>query len=103
MYFLGAFLIPLLSKLESNRKNYGVRGLLITPTNELAEQSYHELIRLSNGKKFKISCLKKTFDSNNSNNSDLTYNYYNNYDIIISTPMKLLNLLKSNEQIELIK
>jgi ATP-dependent RNA helicase DDX52/ROK1 len=53
-----AYLIPILSLLQSHQKT-GVRALALAPTRELADQIYREANRLSQGRKLKISLLKK--------------------------------------------
>lgn len=60
----GAFLIPLLSKLSQHQKRHGVRGLLLAPTKELAEQIYLETNHLIKGNNLKVSLLKKNMVSN---------------------------------------
>lgn len=54
-----AYLIPVLSKLRHHQKNVGIRGLLLAPTKELADQINRELLRLSEGKGFRVCELKK--------------------------------------------
>jgi ATP-dependent RNA helicase DDX52/ROK1 len=53
-----AFVIPVLSKLGGPKKS-GIRGLLLAPTKELAEQIHREATRLCAGRRIKICLLTK--------------------------------------------
>ena len=60
-----AFVIPALSLLASRREEKkGIKVLLLAPTKELADQIYREVLRLSQGKRFKFCLLKKKGISN---------------------------------------
>ncbi|KAI5970852.1 ROK1 [Candida margitis] len=95
-----AFLIPLIQKLVTKQvaKNYGVRGLIISPTNELAVQIFQELETLVRGKKLTIGILSKQLASKL--NNDIVK--ASKYDIIVSTPLRLIDIVK-NEKIDLSK
>lgn len=54
-----AYSIPLLSNLIQS-DNVGVRALVLSPTKELSDQIHREMMRLCEGKRFKICNLKKT-------------------------------------------
>jgi ATP-dependent RNA helicase DDX52/ROK1 len=94
-----AFVIPVLSKLKGPQKA-GIRGLLLAPTKELAEQLYREADRLSAGRRIKICLLKKTTASNAVTKQDKTS--FSNFDLLISTPARLLSLIRE-EVIDLSK
>ncbi|CAK9681189.1 ATP-dependent RNA helicase CHR1 [Candida parapsilosis] len=95
-----AFLIPLIQQLIINHvdKNYGIRGLIISPTNELAVQIFQELETLVRGKKLTIGILSKQLASKL--NNDIVK--ASKYDIIVSTPLRLIDIVK-NEKIDLSK
>ena len=41
-----AFLIPVLEKLRTHRSRYGVRGLIVSPTRELAQQTHKFMVTM---------------------------------------------------------
>ena len=61
------------------------RGLIITPTRELASQIHRELKKLTVGKPFKICMLSKATNVSTRSNP---------FDILISTPLRLVYSLK---------
>ncbi len=63
-----------------------MRALVLCPTRELAGQIEREFIRLSAGKKFGVCVLSKA----NTTKS-------NHIDTLISTPLRLVHLLKESE------
>ena len=95
-----AFLIPLMQLIiqSPSSKNYGVRGLLISPTNELAHQIFEHLETLNRGKELKIAILSKQLAAKINNNIINS----SKYDIIVSTPLRLIDLVKK-EKIDLSK
>ncbi|KAG5420734.1 ROK1 [Candida metapsilosis] len=95
-----AFLIPLIQQLVTKQvgKNHGVRGLIISPTNELAVQIFQELETLVRGKNLTIGILSKQLASK-LNNDILKAS---KYDVIVSTPLRLIDIVK-NEKIDLSK
>ncbi|KAI3402990.1 ROK1 [Candida oxycetoniae] len=90
-----AFLIPLVQHLVQKQvsKDYGVRGLIISPTNELAVQIFLQLEILSKGKKLNIAILSKQL-AGKINNDIIKAS---KYDIIVSTPLRLIDLVKANK------
>ncbi len=57
-----AFVLPLLQRLlDGPRKR--VRALIVAPTRELAEQIHREVLRLVDGRRFKICLLGKKVSS----------------------------------------
>lgn len=107
-----AFVIPVLSKIgglkegtNAAKKNNGkfelkkgVRALLLAPTRELAEQIYRETERLCAGKKLKVCFLKKR--TVNAAHMHQERSAFNSFDILVSTPMRLLMLIR-NKAIDL--
>lgn len=88
-----AFLIPLVQAILNTNpgtKNYGIRGLVISPTNELASQTFQELETLTRGKGLKVALLSKLVASKVSNGIVNAAKY----DIIISTPLRLIDIVK---------
>ncbi|KAI5954485.1 ROK1 [Candida jiufengensis] len=95
-----AFLIPLVQQLvlKNVTKNHGIRGLIISPTNELAVQIFQQFENLVKGKNLKIAILSKQLA--NKLNNDIVKS--SKYDIIVTTPLRLIDLLKAGK-IELSK
>lgn len=97
-----AFLIPLVQAVLDSPKTsklHGIRGLVISPTNELAVQIFHELETLSKSKKdLKVAILSKQL-ANKINNNIINAS---KYDIIVSTPLRLIDVVK-NEKLDLSK
>ncbi|KAI5949731.1 ROK1 [Candida theae] len=95
-----AFLIPLVQQLITRQtgKNFGVRGLIISPTNELAVQIFQELDTLVKGKNLTIGILSKQLASKLNNDIVKASKYH----IIVSTPLRLIDVVK-NSKIDLSK
>uniref|UniRef100_A0A669DRT7 ATP-dependent RNA helicase n=1 Tax=Oreochromis niloticus TaxID=8128 RepID=A0A669DRT7_ORENI len=86
-----AFCLPLLAQLQQPA-NQGFRGVIISPTRELASQTYRELLRLSEGVGFRVHIIDK---------ASLAAKKYGprsnkKYDILVSTPNRLIFLLKQD-------
>lgn len=97
-----AFLIPLLQNIINNSEIDGLKGLIISPTKELANQIFIECIKLVNRislvkkKSLQVALLSKALSAKLKNkiiNSK-------KYDIIISTPLRLIDVVK-NEALDL--
>ena len=69
-----------------------MKGLLLAPTRELAEQVHREAIRLVGSKKVKMLVLTKQVVSGTRERQDKSS--INGVDLLISTPMRLLGLLR---------
>ncbi|CCH40885.1 ATP-dependent RNA helicase [Wickerhamomyces ciferrii] len=95
-----AFIIPLIQQLinSNKQKNSGLRGLIISPTKELAQQIYEECNKLSSKLPLKVAILSKSISSKLKNKIIKK----DKYDIIISTPLRLIDLVK-NEALDLSK
>ncbi|EGC40023.1 hypothetical protein DICPUDRAFT_6001, partial [Dictyostelium purpureum] len=85
-----AFSIPILSALREPKKE-GFRSVIIAPTRELAQQIYRNFRLLSKGKPFRICVLSK-----NLHNQSTDESLIKNYDILITTPLRLVYLIKEN-------
>ncbi|GAM19798.1 hypothetical protein SAMD00019534_029730, partial [Acytostelium subglobosum LB1] len=83
-----AFTIPILHALNRPQKE-GFRAVIISPTRELAQQIYRQFRLLSKGKPFRICVLSKSLQSHSSSVS-----YSQNFDILITTPLRLVNLIQ---------
>eukprot|EP00066_Takifugu_rubripes_P020660 XP_011609926.1 PREDICTED: probable ATP-dependent RNA helicase DDX52 [Takifugu rubripes] len=86
-----AFCVPLLAHLQQPA-NLGFRAVIISPTRELASQTYRELLRLTDGVGFRVHIIDK---------ASLAAKKYGprsnkKYDILISTPNRLVFLLKQD-------
>ncbi|CDO52958.1 hypothetical protein DV495_000367 [Geotrichum candidum] len=89
-----AFSIPIVQSLNEHDPS-GIRCLIVTPTKELATQIYNEIVKLSRGRDLRICVLTKSqaakFHSNIANGN----NQRRKYDILISTPLRLLSITKT--------
>uniref|UniRef100_A0A7N5ZYK7 ATP-dependent RNA helicase n=1 Tax=Anabas testudineus TaxID=64144 RepID=A0A7N5ZYK7_ANATE len=86
-----AFSLPLLAHLQQPT-NLGFRAVIISPTRELASQTYRELLRLSEGVGFRVHIMDKA------SMAAKKYGPQSNkkYDILVSTPNRLVYLLKQD-------
>uniref|UniRef100_A0A1B6FC57 Probable ATP-dependent RNA helicase DDX52 n=1 Tax=Cuerna arida TaxID=1464854 RepID=A0A1B6FC57_9HEMI len=85
-----AFLVPILHSLASP-KNSGFRALIVCPTRELAQQTFRECAWLSEGTGLRAQVIKKSASLATSNKtSALT----NKNDILITTPNRIVYMLK---------
>ncbi|SMN19078.1 similar to Saccharomyces cerevisiae YGL171W ROK1 ATP-dependent RNA helicase of the DEAD box family [Maudiozyma saulgeensis] len=92
-----AFLIPLLQQIINDKESFGLKGLIISPTKELANQIFIECIKLSNRifldkkRPLQVALLSKSLSMKLKNKiiSD------KKYDLIISTPLRLIDVMKS--------
>ncbi|CAL9728777.1 ATP-dependent RNA helicase Rok1p [Monosporozyma unispora] len=97
-----AFLIPIIQQIINDKDTEGLKGLIISPTKELASQIFIECIKLSHkiflAKKrpLQVALLSKSLSGKLKNKviSD------KKYDIIISTPLRLIDVVK-NEALDL--
>lgn len=97
-----AFLIPMVQQIINEKKTEGLKGLILSPTKELANQIFIECIKLSN----KIFLLKKRSLQVALLSKSLSGKLRNKvvsskkYDIIITTPLRLIDVVK-NEALDL--
>lgn len=98
-----AFLVPLIQKIiESKLKNNSVfiRGLIIAPTRELSQQIFEQCEKLSFKTSIKAQVLTKSLSLKLKNNNDDNSNKLSKkkqFDILITTPLRLIDLIKSLE------
>ncbi|XP_015122046.1 probable ATP-dependent RNA helicase DDX52 [Diachasma alloeum] len=86
-----AFLLPIIHHLEGPRK-LGFRAIVLSPTRELAKQTYRECMRLSEGRGFRIhiiSKVKQALEKYGPKSSQ-------KFDILITTPKRLIYLLNQD-------
>ncbi|SCU89366.1 LAFA_0E17524g1_1 [Lachancea sp. 'fantastica'] len=91
-----SFVLPLLQQVIASRKTEGLKGLIISPTKELANQIFLECTKLSNKifldkkRPLSVALLSKSLSAKLKNKivSD------KKYDIIISTPLRLIDVVK---------
>eukprot|EP01094_Clydonella_sp_ATCC50884_P026837 TRINITY_DN748_c0_g1_i1.p1 TRINITY_DN748_c0_g1~~TRINITY_DN748_c0_g1_i1.p1 ORF type:complete len:443 (-),score=101.69 TRINITY_DN748_c0_g1_i1:33-1361(-) len=81
-----AFVLPMLSLLKKPQRKGGARGIILSPTRELAVQTFDQLELFSTGRKFKSFLLSSSAASIPSSGK--------NCDIIVSTPLRLLRLVE---------
>lgn len=90
-----AYTIPLLSKLSSvtTGAGTGIKALILAPTKELADQIDREVCRLKEGKGIRVCNLKKTTTQQASKEGK---NMFNKFDVLISTPLRLVSVLRED-------
>ncbi|XP_053297880.1 probable ATP-dependent RNA helicase DDX52 isoform X2 [Pleuronectes platessa] len=86
-----AFCLPLLAQLQQPA-NLGFRAVVISPTRELASQTYRELLRLSEGIGFRVHIIDKASLAAKKYGSQSN----KKYDILVSTPNRLVFLLNQD-------
>nr|XP_040035765.1 probable ATP-dependent RNA helicase DDX52 [Gasterosteus aculeatus aculeatus] len=86
-----AFCLPMLAQLRQPA-NLGFRAVVISPTRELANQTYRELLRMTEGVGFRVHIIDKA------SLAAKKYGPQSNkkYDILVSTPNRLVFLLKQD-------
>lgn len=89
-----SYLIPLFQILDKPDKHAGPRALVIIPTRELAVQVEAEAKRLIVGRPFRI-CLLTAVAGKSLNLKDDSGNNIKHADIIITTPSRLLSIIKN--------
>nr|XP_012235584.1 PREDICTED: probable ATP-dependent RNA helicase DDX52 [Linepithema humile]XP_012235585.1 PREDICTED: probable ATP-dependent RNA helicase DDX52 [Linepithema humile] len=86
-----AFLLPIIHTLRGPQKK-GFRAVILSPTRELAKQTYRECLRLNEGFDFRIHIISKV-------NQALTKygpSSSQKFDILITTPKRLVFLLNQD-------
>ncbi|XP_048096408.1 probable ATP-dependent RNA helicase DDX52 [Alosa alosa] len=86
-----AFCLPVITNLRKP-VNKGFRALVISPTRELAHQTYKELLRLVDGTGLRVHIIKKkdTVQKQGPKSKKV-------FDILVSTPNRLLYLLNQDQ------
>lgn len=84
------FIVPVLSHLKKSLKG-SFRALILSPTRELAKQTYREFKKFGGNRKFCYHFLTKA-----SANSDILTKDSGNKDVLIATPLNLLKMLKDD-------
>eukprot|EP01126_Amoeba_proteus_P035931 TRINITY_DN3638_c0_g1_i14.p1 TRINITY_DN3638_c0_g1~~TRINITY_DN3638_c0_g1_i14.p1 ORF type:complete len:412 (+),score=81.59 TRINITY_DN3638_c0_g1_i14:1794-3029(+) len=91
-----AYLVPLFQIMREPNKLTGPRAIIVLPTRELALQVETEAKRLSSGKDFFI-CLLTKVTGKTLNKKDDGGNSVQNADLVITTPTRLLALVKGGK------
>ncbi|XP_015171504.1 PREDICTED: probable ATP-dependent RNA helicase DDX52 [Polistes dominula] len=84
-----AFLLPIIHHLNGPQKN-GFRAIILSPTRELAKQTYRECLRLSENYGFRVHIISKI----NQALSKYGPTSSQKFDILITTPKRLIFLLQ---------
>jgi ATP-dependent RNA helicase DDX52/ROK1 len=84
-----AFAIPMVQALKEH-KTVGFRGLVVSPTKELATQIYTEFLKLSRGRDLSVCILTKAAVAKLRNEVISKQKF----DILISTPLRLVEAVK---------
>ncbi|KAJ1634662.1 P-loop containing nucleoside triphosphate hydrolase protein [Pavlovales sp. CCMP2436] len=85
-----AYCIPLLARLKEPAKK-GIRGLIVSPTRELAQQIHRELERLAEGPRFGLCVLAKPAAARGKERPVM----WQKYDVLVTTPLRLVHLLQT--------
>ncbi|CAM9453478.1 unnamed protein product [Hapterophycus canaliculatus] len=93
-----AFVLPMILNLGLKRADAqasGVQGILLAPTRELAAQIHRDVVRLSRGRKLRVCLLTKAGAAKAAaaNGTD-SKKALSEYDIVVSTPMRLVALVR---------
>ncbi|KAG0683416.1 RNA-dependent ATPase rok1 [Pichia californica] len=96
-----AFLIPLVQNIINSNKKISkddkkLKGLIISPTKELAQQINNQLIKLTENLNINSGYLNKSLASKFRSKNVKS----NKFDVIVTTPLRLIDLIK-NETIDL--
>jgi ATP-dependent RNA helicase DDX54/DBP10 len=83
-----AFLIPMLERLGEHSTTVGVRGIVLSPTRELAQQTMDFLVKLG-----KLTTLRASLIIGGHNIENQFDALASNPDVVVSTPGRLLHLL----------
>ncbi|XP_034946217.1 probable ATP-dependent RNA helicase DDX52 [Chelonus insularis] len=83
-----AFLLPIIHHLNGP-KNQGFRAIILSPTRELAKQTYRECLRLSEGRNFRVHIISKIKQAHKKYGPGSSQKF----DILITTPKRLAFLL----------
>lgn len=85
----GAFMIPILAQLDTPHPDGLFRAVVVSPTIELAQQTYRRFLRVSAGRSFGIFALTRA-------NADAVAKPDGKRDIVVATPARLASLIKAN-------
>ncbi|XP_076302286.1 putative ATP-dependent RNA helicase DDX52 [Lasioglossum baleicum] len=86
-----AFLLPIIHRLSGPKKK-GFRAVILSPTRELAKQTYRECLRLSEGYNFRVHIISKINQALNKYGPKSSQKF----DILISTPKRIIYLLNQD-------
>nr|XP_002741008.2 PREDICTED: probable ATP-dependent RNA helicase DDX52-like [Saccoglossus kowalevskii] len=86
-----AFIIPVLHHLKEPRKQ-GFRAVVVSPTRELAQQTYREFCRLAEGRSFRIHIIDKTSQAAKKFGPQSSQKF----DILVTTPNRLVYMLNQH-------
>ncbi|XP_022085857.1 probable ATP-dependent RNA helicase DDX52 [Acanthaster planci] len=84
-----AFILPILAHLKEPRKK-GFRAIVVSPTRELASQTYREFQRLAEGRGLRIHLIESTAKAAKKFSPEASQKF----DILVTTPNRLVYLLK---------
>jgi hypothetical protein len=87
-----SFVVPLISLLKRPQRKSGVRGLILSPTRELAVQTFDQLEILCKGRKFKNFLLSSSSASIPSTGQNCgSYLWYLVILLLLSNPQQILS------------
>lgn len=93
-----AFIIPMVLRLGGSRQNTRrsrLRALVLAPTRELASQIFRDVVRLTRGRQLKTFLLTRPGASKTTASTAADQEHaLAGYDIVVTTPMKLVALLR---------
>ncbi|XP_067015406.2 probable ATP-dependent RNA helicase DDX52 isoform X1 [Anabrus simplex] len=86
-----AFLVPVIHQLKGPRKR-GFRAVIVSPTRELAKQTYRECLRLAEGTNLRIHIISKVNHAKDKFGPQSSQRF----DILVTTPNRLVYLLRQD-------
>ncbi|XP_054012937.1 probable ATP-dependent RNA helicase DDX52 isoform X2 [Hylaeus anthracinus] len=86
-----AFLLPIIHCLGGAQRK-GFRAIILSPTRELAKQTYRECVRLSEGYNFRVHIISKINQALNKYGPKSSQKF----DILITTPKRIIFLLNQD-------
>ncbi len=93
-----AFVMPMILRLgvqKADGRGSGLRGVLLAPTRELAAQIHRDVVRLSRGRKMRVCLLTKAGAAKAAAAAGVdSKKALAGYDIVVSTPMRLVALIR---------
>jgi ATP-dependent RNA helicase DDX52/ROK1 len=96
-----AFLIPLVQQIIESKKAHNnataIRGLIISPTRELAQQIFEQCERVSSKTSIRPALLSKSLSAKLKNNNEQSVHLSKKkqFDILVTTPLRLIDLIQS--------
>jgi len=89
-----SYLLPLITLLGDSSKE-GIRGIIVAPTRELAQQIYNQFLLFNENNPGKIVGKMLTKATMPSSENDVAQ--FSTFDLLIATPLRLVHLVETNK------